>query len=117
MLKQILIVSVVFASIPLVIRLLIKLHLFPLLVYGILVETFLAEWAAAHPIINTGIFAVIALLILFSWLQPLFRRISEERIAQQIVLDGIRRAHADGLTEGQYHFSVKNGMPVLEYDL
>lgn len=117
MLKQILIVSVVFASIPLVIQLLIKLRLLPLVVYGILVETLFADWAELHPFISTGIFVAIALLVIISWLQPLFHRISEDRMAEQIVLNGIRQAHADGLTEGQYHFSIRNGVPILEYDL
>lgn len=112
----ILIVSLIPVVFRLVLHLLIKLHLLPLLLYLATVKFFFPSWAAAYEVLCIGLLAAIVIATLASWLVPWIRGLIEERQIKDLLLSDIRFAEEQGLSTDQYHFTVKNGVPILEYD-
>ncbi len=97
-------------------RLLVKLHLLPLILYLLMTRFFFPGWAAAHEVLCIGLLASIVAGTLAVWLAPLIRRLREEHRAKAVLLSEIQFARERGLSTEDYHFTVKNGVPILEYD-
>lgn len=116
MLKQILILLAVLVLIPIVLKIIYKLHLLPLAVYYVLIKTVFVEWSEAHPYISIGLFAFFIMWALFFWLRPIFCRIQEDRETKQLLLNGIRIMHEQGFSDDQYSINVIDGIPVFEYE-
>ena len=97
MLMQVVIVAVCLSLLPLLIKLIFKLRLFPLVLYVILANTALAGWVQAHEAASVAIFGVITALTVLSWLLPLVRRKLAERRQMQALLRRGGSAGAKGI--------------------
>lgn len=114
MLMQVVIVAVCLSLLPLLIKLIFKLRLFPLVLYVILANTALAGWVQAHEAASVAIFGVITALTVLSWLVPLVRRKLAERRQMQALLRQVEIARAQGIQNPS--FRKENGHFVLVTD-
>lgn len=117
---QFLLLLLVLMLIPVVLkltlRLLVKLHLLPLILYLLMTRFFFPGWAAAHEVLSIGLLAAIATGTLAVWIAPLIRHFWEEHRIRKVLLSQVQLAREQGLSPEDYHFTVKNGLPILEYD-
>ncbi len=118
--KQILFIILILMLLPvafrLVLRLLVKLRLLPLILYLLAVRFFFPGWAAAHEMLSIGLLAAITAGTLAVWITPLIRHFREEHRIKSAFLNQVQLAREQGLSPEDYHFTVKNGVPILEYD-
>ena len=114
MLMQVVIVAVCLSLLPLLIKLIFKLRLFPLVLYVILANTALAGWVQAHETASVVLFSVIAALIVLSWVVPFVRHQLDERRQMQILLRQVEIARAQGIQTPS--FREENGHFVLVTD-
>ena len=114
MLMQVVIVAVCLSLLPLLIKLIFKLRLFPLVLYVILANTALAGWVQAHEAASVAIFGVITAFTVLSWLVPLVRRKLAERRQMQALLRQVEIARAQGIQSPS--FRKENGRFVLVTD-
>ena len=77
---QLLIVSLVILSLPIVVRILWKLRLFPLGCYFVATKLFWPRWAAAHRTACILIFVGCVLFFLLYWIVRVIRQKREEQI-------------------------------------
>ena len=77
---QLLIVSLVILSLPIVVRILWKLRLFPLGCYFVATKLFWPRWAAAHRTACILIFVGCVLFFLLYWIVRFIRQKREEQI-------------------------------------
>ena len=82
---QLLIVSLVILSLPIVIRILWKLRLFPLGCYFVAAKLFWSRWAAAHQTACILIFAGCVLFFLLYWIVRFIRQKREEQIMAEFL--------------------------------
>lgn len=117
---QLLLFILILFLIPIVfrlaLRLLVKLHLLPLGLYLLMTRFFFPGWATAHEMLSIGLLAVIAAGTMAVWITPLIRHFREEHRIRQALLSQVQLAREQGLSSEDYHFTVKNGLPILEYD-
>jgi len=117
---QILLFVLILALLPLafrlVVQLLVKLRLLPLLLYLLAVKVFFPGWAASHETLCIVLLAAIVAGTLAVWLAPLIRRLREEHRAKEVLLSELQFARERELSTEDYHFTIKNGIPILEYD-
>ena len=83
--RQLLIVSLVILSLPIVIRILWKLRLLPLGCYFVAAKLFWPRWAAAHQTVCILIFAGCVLFFLVSWIVHFVRKRREEQIMAEFL--------------------------------
>lgn len=86
MLKQIAILIIVVALLPLVLKLAVKTRLIIPLLYMAMIGVFFPSWATAHPVLSFGILGLLLLLIVSSWLWPALSRLHEERMMKRALL-------------------------------
>jgi len=120
MLQQILLILLIFALLPVAfrvaLRLLVKLRLLPLVLYLFAVRFLFPRWAAAHELLCLVLLAAIIAGVLAAWMAPLIRRLREEHRAKEVLLSELQFAENQGLSMEDYHFTIHNGVPILEYD-
>ena len=85
--KQLSIVFLIFASLPLVIRLLWKLRLLPLAVCYVVPQLFFPKWAADHPWVCLGLFVGSLLFFIGCWGYRLYDRQRENRFDELLLLE------------------------------
>lgn len=82
---QLLIVSLVILSLPIVVRILWKLRLFPLGCYFVATKLFWPRWAAAHRTICILIFIACVLFFVLCWTIRYIRQKREEQIMAEFL--------------------------------
>lgn len=82
---QLLIVSLVILSLPIVVRILWKLRLFPLGCYFVATKLFWPRWAAAHRTACILIFVGCVLFFLLYWIVRFIRQKREEQIMAEFL--------------------------------
>ena len=82
---QLLIVSLVILSLPIVVRILWKLRLFPLGCYFVATKLFWPRWAAAHRTSCILIFVGCVLFFLLYWIVRFIRQKREEQIMAEFL--------------------------------
>ena len=82
---QLLIVSLVILSLPIVVRILWKLRLFPLGYYFVATKLFWPRWAAAHRTACILIFAGCVLFFVLCWTIRYIRQKREEQIMEEFL--------------------------------
>ena len=75
----------VLTLLPVVFRLIVKLHLLPPLLYAVIAQVFSRDWSLTHPVISIGIFMVLTLYSVLRWFWPLLQNRMEERQLRQLV--------------------------------
>lgn len=94
----------------LALKLLVRSRLLPLLLWCGLGWKLYPQWSNAHPFIFYGVLAVLALVIIFSWLGPWLEQRREVKQFENHVQSELLRAEAEGRTISG--FKVENGVPV-----
>lgn len=84
--KQLLIVFLILAMLPLACRLLWRLRLLPLAVYLAATHLFFPTWAAEHELLRLGLFAACILFSVLSWGWKLHRRKQEQQFWETLIL-------------------------------
>ena len=82
---QLLIVALVILSLPIVVRILWKLRLFPLGCYFVATKLFWPRWAAAHQTACILIFAACVLFFILCWTIRYIRQKREEQIMAGLI--------------------------------
>jgi len=82
---QLLIVSLVILSLPIVVRILWKLRLFPLGCYFVATKLFWPRWATAHRTACILIFVGCVLFFLLYWIVRFIRQKREEQIMAEFL--------------------------------
>ncbi len=82
---QLLIVSLVILSLPIVVRILWKLRLFPLGCYFVATKLFWPRWAAAHRTSCILIFIACVLFFVLCWTIRYIRQKREEQIMAELI--------------------------------
>ena len=82
---QLLIVSLVILSLPIVVRILWKLRLFPLGCYFVATKLFWPRWAAAHKTACILIFIACVLFFVLCWTIRYIRQKREEQIMAEFL--------------------------------
>ena len=82
---QLLIVSLVILSLPIVVRILWKLRLFPLGCYFVATKLFCPRWAIAHRTACILIFVGCVLFFLLFWIVRFIRQKREEQIMAEFL--------------------------------
>lgn len=85
-LKQLAIVFLILASMPLVISLLWKLRLLPLALCVVATELFFPKWAASHEVACLCLFAGSVLFAVLAWAIQIHRRRQERRYYEGLLL-------------------------------
>lgn len=120
MIHQLLLFILILALIPVAFRLslwlLVKLRLLPLVLYLLVVKVFFPGWSAVHELLYIGFLAAIIAGTLTAWLAPLIRHLREEHRVKEVLLSELQFAKEQGLSTEDYHFTIKNGVPLLEYN-
>ena len=122
MFKQIIFPILLIALLPLVLKLMIRLRLGIALVYIVLANTLLMDWATAHMTLSNailfGIFGITAL----RWLTTLCRKVREHcgfsRTAcqqERLLAAQLRAAHADGMALEDIYIQSADGVPIVKY--
>lgn len=123
MFKQILFPILLIALLPLILKLMIKLRLGIILVYVVLANTLLLDWATAHVALSNGILFGILSLTALSWLVTLYRKAGDHfgfshaaRQQKQLLAAQLRAAHADGIAPENIHIQSADGIPIVKYE-
>lgn len=111
MFKQIVIVLAVLALLPLALKLAVKTRLIVPLLYMAVVSIFFSSWATEHEILSFGILGLLLLLVVISWLWPVFSRLREERLMKKALLLQIGAARANS-TE-PLSVTIEDGIPIV----
>ena len=82
---QLLIVSLVILSLPIVVRILWKLRLFPLGCYFVAIKLFWPRWAVAHKTICILLFIACILFFAVTWIVYFVRKKREEKIFADVI--------------------------------
>ncbi len=82
---QLLIVSLVILSLPIVVRILWKLRLFPLGCYFVATKLFWPRWAAAHQTVCILLFIACILFFAVTWIVHFVRKRREEQIMAELI--------------------------------
>ncbi len=82
---QLLIVALVILSLPIVVRILWKLRLFPLGCYFVATKLFWPRWAEAHRTVCILIFIACVLFFVLCWTIRYIRQKREERIMAELI--------------------------------
>lgn len=85
-LKQLAIVFLILASLPLVITLLWKLRLLPLALYFVATDLFFPKWAASHGRLCLCLFAASVLFAVLAWGFRIYRWRQEQRYCENYLL-------------------------------
>ena len=93
---QLLIVSLVILSLPIVVRILWKLRLFPLGCYFVATKLFWPRWATAHETICILLFIACILFFAVTWIVHFARKKREEKIFADVI-----RHYAKDLQPGE----------------
>lgn len=122
MMKQIILPLLLIALLPLILKLLIKLRCGFAIVYIVLANTVLRDWASSNTRLSDGIlFAVIALTIL-TWGVTIYKKLAEHygfsRAAKQkekLLAAQLKAARSAGVPTGEIRIQTKAGLPVVKY--
>ena len=82
---QLLIVSLVILSLPIVVRILWKLRLLPLGCYFVATKLFWPRWAEAHPTLCILLFIACILFFAVTWIVHFVRKKREEQIMAELI--------------------------------
>ena len=82
---QLLIVSLVILSLPIVVRILWKLRLFPLGCYFVATKLFWPRWAEAHQTVCILLFIACILFFAVTWIVHFVRKRREEQIMAELI--------------------------------
>ena len=93
---QLLIVALVILSLPIVVRILWKLRLFPLGCYFVATKLFWPRWATAHETICILLFIACILFFAVTWIVHFARKKREEKIFADVI-----RHYAKDLQQGE----------------
>ena len=111
MLKQVIILIIVLALLPLALKLAVKTRLIIPLLYMAVVAFFFSAWATAHPVLSFGILGLLLLLVVFSWLWPALSRLRDERLMKKALLLQIKTARET--TDEPLSVSFEDGVPIV----
>ena len=82
---QLLIVALVILSLPIVVRILWKLRLFPLGCYFVATKLFWPRWAEAHRTVCIPLFIACILFFAVTWIVHFVRKKREEQIMAELI--------------------------------
>ena len=82
---QLLIVALVILSLPIVVRILWKLRLFPLGCYFVATKLFWPRWAKAHRTVCILLFIACILFFAVTWIVHFVRKRREEQIMAELI--------------------------------
>lgn len=111
MLKQILVVIIVLALLPLALKLAVKTRLIVPLLYMAVTAVFFPAWATEHELLSFGLLGLLLFLVIISWLWPVLSRLRDERLIKKALLlqvQAARKASAEPLS-----VSVIDGVPIV----
>lgn len=122
MMKQIVLPIMLIALLPLILRLLIKLRFGFAIVYIVLANTLLRDWASSNTQLSDGILFVILAVTLLSWGMTIYKKIAEHygfsRTAWQrekLLAAQLKSAWSAGVPTGEIRIQAKGGLPVVKY--
>ena len=122
MFKQIVFPILLIALLPLILKLMIKLRLGTAIVYSVLANTLLFDWATANVTLSNGILFGILVLTALSWLITLYRKAGDHfgfsrmaRRQEQLLAAQLRAAHADGIASEDIRIHAVDGVPIVKY--
>ena len=122
MFKQIIFPILLIALLPLILRLMIKLRLGIAIVYVVLANTLLFDWATANVTLSNGILFGILGLTALSWIVTLYRKAGDHfgfsrtaRQQEKLLAAQLRAAHADGVASESLRIHAVDGVPIVKY--
>lgn len=104
----------VLTLLPVIFRLIVKLHLLLPLLYAVIAQVFSLDWSLTHPVISIGIFMVFTLCSVLRWFWPLLQSWMEESQLQQLVAVQLDLAHELGIDNPT--LKAQDGHPFLRND-
>lgn len=122
MMKQIILPLLLIALLPLLLKLLIKLRWGFAIVYIVLANTVLRDWASSNTRLSDSIlFAFIALTVL-SWGVTIYKKLAERcgfskaaRQREKLLTAQLKAARSAGVPTGEIRIQTKDGLPVVKY--
>lgn len=122
MFRQIILPILLISLLPLILKLMIKLRLGIALVYAVLANTLLMDWASDHVTLSNAILFALLGLTALSWLITLYRKAGdyfdfsrEARQQKQLLAAQLRAAHADGIAPENIRIQSADGVPLVKY--
>ena len=120
--KQIILPLLLIALLPLILRLLIKLRCEFAIVYVVLTNTALRDWASSNTRLSDGIlFAIITFTILI-WGVTIYRKLAERygfsRVARQrkkLLAEQLRAIRSAGIATDKIRVRTNDGIQVVKY--
>lgn len=111
MLKQISILIIVLALLPLALKLAVKVRLIYPLLYVAVIAIFFPTWATEHEVLSFGILGLLLFLVVFSWLWPAISRLRNERLMKKALLLQIKTARET--TDEPLAVTIEDGVPIV----
>lgn len=122
MMKQIILPLLLIALLPLIMKLLIKLRCGFAIVYIVLANTVLRDWASNNTRLSDGILFAIIALTLLSWGVTIYKRLAEHygisRVAKQrekLLVAQLKAARSAGVPTDEIRIQTKARLPVVKY--
>lgn len=112
--NQLLIVFTVLALLPVAIKLLWKIRLFPLALTLLCTQLFFPKWASAHEMLCMALLLGSCLFAILCWTVKFIRWRQSTHFHEDLMME--RYAREIGLAPGQYKIRRKHGVARLEYD-
>ncbi|MEA4894000.1 MAG: hypothetical protein VB064_01925 [Oscillospiraceae bacterium] len=122
MMKQIILPLLLIALLPLILKLLIKLRCGFAIVYIVLANTVLRDWASSNTRLSDGILLAIIVLTLISWGVTIYKKLAEHygfsRAAKQrkkLLAAQLKAAQSAGVPTGKVKIHFYDGLPLVRY--
>ena len=121
MFKQIVFPIALIALLPLILKLMIKLRLGVALLYVVLANTLLFDWATGNVALSNGVLFGILGLTALSWLVTLYRKAGERfgfsrtaRQQERLLAAQLRAARSEGTPMEDLQINIRDGLPIVE---
>ncbi|MEG2367535.1 MAG: hypothetical protein RSB53_05400 [Oscillospiraceae bacterium] len=123
MFKQIIFPILLIASLPLLLKLLVKLRLGLVLLYIVLANTLLLDWVSGNAQLSDGILFALVGVTALSWLVTLYQKVAEhfgfsraDRRRQQLLTAQLRAAKSAGVPLRDVTVRSADGLPIVKYN-
>lgn len=122
MIKQIILPLLLIALLPLILKLLIKLRCGFAIVYIVLANTLLREWASSNTQLSDGILFAIVALTLLSWGVTIYKKLAERygfsraaRQREKLLAAQLKAARSAGVPRNAIRIRSIDGLPIAKY--
>lgn len=122
MMKQIILPLLMIALLPLILKLLIKLRCGFAIVYVVLANTVLRDWASNNTRLSDVILLAIIALTILSWGVTIYKKHGEhygfsraDRQREKLLAAQLKAARSAGVPTGEIRIQARDGLPVVKY--